>query len=37
MRLMKLGTVIVAGLIAAALAAVACGGETEVVLKKSSP
>ena len=33
MRLMKLGTVIVAGLIAAALAAVACGGETEVVEK----
>ena len=33
MRLLKLGTVIVAGLIAAALAAVACGGETEVVEK----
>ena len=33
MRLMKLGTVVVAGLIAAALAAVACGGGTEVVEK----
>ncbi len=33
MRLMKLGTVVVVGLIAAALAAVACGGGTEVVEK----
>ena len=33
MRLMKYGTVVVAGLIAAALAAVACGGGTEVVEK----
>ena len=33
MRLMKLGTVIVAGLIAATLAAVACGGDPGVVEK----
>ena len=33
MRLYKLGIVVVAGLIAAALAAIACGGETEVVEK----
>ena len=33
MRLFKLGTVIVAGLIAAALAAVACGGDPGVVEK----
>lgn len=33
MRLFRYGTVVVAGLIAAALAAVACGGETEVVEK----
>ncbi len=33
MRLFRFGTVVVAGLIVAALAAVACGGETEVVEK----
>ena len=33
MRLFKMGTVVVAGLLVAALAAVACGGETEVVEK----
>ena len=33
MSLFRLGTVVVAGLIVAALTAVACGGETEVVEK----
>ena len=33
MKLFRLGTVVVAGLIVAALTAVACGGETEVVEK----